>query len=146
MATNAMDAALARIPLFAGLSKREIRHVSGLATAIRLAAGKELTRQGDQGREFLLVLEGTVDVIIDGRTVATCGAGDFFGEIALLEGGQRTATVVATTEVLVEVINRADFRQLLADLPQIDAKVRAAEAQRMSENAAHGGDATRMQI
>lgn len=137
MATNQMDATLARIPLLSGLSKKEIRHVSSLATAIRLRTGTELTHQGDHGREFLLVLEGTVDVKIDGETVATCGAGDFFGEIALLEGGQRVATVVATSEVLVEVISRADFRVLLEDHPQIDAKLRAAQAQRLTENAAH---------
>jgi CRP-like cAMP-binding protein len=137
MATNPMDAALAQIPLLAGLSKKEIRHVSSLATAIRLRPGTELTHQGDNGREFLLVLEGTVDVEIDGERVATCGAGDFFGEIALLEGSQRVATVVATSEVLVEVISRADFRVLLEDHPQIDAKLRAAQAERLSENAAH---------
>ncbi len=142
MATNPMDAALAKIPLLAGLSKKEIRHVSSLATAIRLRPGTELTHQGDHGREFLLVLEGTVDVMIDGESVATCGAGDFFGEIALLEGGQRVATVVATTEVLVEVINRTDFRVLLEDHPQIDAKLRAALAERLSENAANKSGTT----
>jgi CRP-like cAMP-binding protein len=145
MATNPMDAVLARVPLFAGLSKKEIRHVASLATAVNLAAGTELTHQGDHGREFLVVLEGTVDVMIDGETVATCGAGDFFGEIALLEGSKRVATVVATSRVLVEVISRADFRILLEDHPQIDAKLRAAEAQRLSENASHRSDVDRAQ-
>jgi CRP-like cAMP-binding protein len=80
--------------------------------------------------------------MIDGESVATCGAGDFFGEIALLEGGQRVATVVATTEVLVEVISRTDFRVLLEDHPQIDAKLRAALAERLSENAANKSGTT----
>jgi CRP-like cAMP-binding protein len=141
MATNELDAALARIPLFAGLSKKEIRHVSSLATGIPLAEGKELTHQGGQGREFLVVVKGTVDVIIDGETIATCGPGDFFGEIALLEGGERVATVVARTDVFVEVINRAEFSTLLASHPQISEKIRDAKARRLAENAAHQGEA-----
>jgi CRP/FNR family transcriptional regulator, cyclic AMP receptor protein len=139
MATSSMDAALARIPLLAGLSKREIRQVAGLATGLNLAEGTELTHQGDQGREFILVLEGTVDVVIDGAVVATGGAGDFFGEIALLEGGQRVATVVAKTDVLVEVINRAEFSALLATHPSIGEKIRATEADRLAENASQRG-------
>ena len=142
MAKNELDDALAKVPLFAGLSKKEIRHVSSLATGIPIAAGRELTHQGDQGREFLVVLDGTVDVLIDGVTVATCGAGDFFGEVALLDGGERTATVVARTDVFVEVINRAEFSSLLGSHPQIADKIRAAKERRLEENAAHRGEAT----
>ncbi len=142
MVKSSVDAALARIPLFAGLSKKEIRHVASLTTALQLASGTELTHQGDQGREFILVLDGTVDVIIDGETIATCGGGDFFGEIALLDGGQRGATVLATSDVLVEVISRADFSVLLTDHPQIGEKIRAVKSQRLSENAAHRGGTT----
>lgn len=136
MAGSDLDAVLAQIPLFAGLSKKELRHVSSLATSLNLPEGTKLTHQGKPGREFLVVLDGTVDVIIDGRTIATCGAGDFFGEIALLEGGERTATVVAKTDVFAEVINKADFSTLLNSHPQIADKIRAVEAQRVADNAA----------
>jgi CRP/FNR family cyclic AMP-dependent transcriptional regulator len=136
MARSELDAVLARVPLFAGLSKKDLRQVSSLTTGLQLAEGTELTHQGSQGREFLVVLDGTVDVIIDGKMVATCGAGDFFGEIALLEGGARTATVVAKTDVFVEVINKAEFSTLLNSHPQILDKIRAVETQRVEDNTA----------
>ena len=84
------------------------------------------------------MLDGAVEVRIDDEVVATCGAGQFFGEIALLEHGARTATVVATTDVVVDVINQAEFATLLADHPQIADTLRASMEQRLADNAAHG--------
>jgi CRP-like cAMP-binding protein len=133
------DDVLAEVPLFAGLSKDDLREVGRQATRLTLSKGSELTHQGGIGREFIIVLEGTVDVLIDDEAVATCGAGDFFGEIALLEDGQRVATVVAKTDVVVDVVNRAEFSTLVAEYPQIGETIRAAMEQRLSENAAHEG-------
>jgi CRP-like cAMP-binding protein len=130
------DDVLAGVPLFAGLSKHDLRAVSTLTTRLNLPAGRELTRQGAPGHEFLIVLEGEVDVVIDGQVVAQCGAGDFFGEIALLEGRPRNATVVARTDVVVEVIGRSEFSVLLEDRPEIAEKVRVAMAQRLAADAA----------
>jgi CRP-like cAMP-binding protein len=117
---------LARVPLFEGLSKKELKQVSALGTPVDLRAGRELTRQGARGHEFLIVLEGTVDVIIDGEVVASPEAGQFYGEIALLEHQPRSATVVATSDVTVEVIGQRDFAELLADYPAIAERVHAA--------------------
>ena len=78
----------------------------------------------ERGHEFVIVLEGTVDVVIDGDVVATCNAGDYFGEIALLEDRPRTATVIAKTNVVVDVIGRREFSVLLNHHPDIDERLR----------------------
>ena len=137
MTAKTIDEQLAGIPLFAGLAAKDLRSVGSLATRVRVPAGAKLAHQGKPGREFLIVLDGTVEVRIDDEVVATCGAGEFFGEIALLERGARTATVVATTDVVVDVINQAEFATLVADHPQIADTLRAAMAQRLADNAAH---------
>ena len=139
MAKRTADEMLAQVPLFAGLSKRELREVSRLTTRLDLSDGRELTQQGGRGYEFVIVLEGTADVIIDGEVVATCGAGEFFGEMALLEDRPRTATVVAGSEVIVDVIGRGDFSVLLDNHPQISEKVHAAMARHHAEDAARRG-------
>ena len=126
------DERLAQIPLFAGMSKKEIAAVSGLATRLDLAAGKELTKQGEIGNEFVIVLDGEVDVLIDGKVVATRVSGDYFGEIALLSERPRTATVVAKTAVSIEVIGRREFRALVKDQPGIETQLQAAMAERLA--------------
>jgi len=136
------DDVLAEVPLFAGLSKDDLREVGSLATRLALSKGSELTRQGGRGREFIIVLEGTVDVLIDDEVVATCGPGNFFGEIALLDDGQRVATVVAKSDVVIDVIDRGEFSMLIAEYPQIGETVRAAMEERLSENAAHEDETT----
>ena len=140
MSAKTTDELLAGVPLFAGLSPKELREVGKLATRVRVPKGSKLAHQGKPGREFLIVLDGTVDVRIDDQVVASCGAGEFFGEIALLERGTRTATVVATSDVVVDVINQAEFATLLDDIPRIGEALRAAKDERLAENAAHGGD------
>ena len=137
MSAKTIDEQLAGVPLFAGLSSRELRSVGSLATRVQVPAGAKLAHQGKAGREFLIVLDGTVEVRVDDEVVATCGSGQFFGEIALLEHGTRTATVVATTDVVVDVINQAEFATLLADHPEIADALRAAMDQRLADNAAH---------
>ncbi len=135
MKSGTTDELLSRVPLFSGLSKKDLRQVSRLTTRLTVPAGRELVRQGGLGREFFIVLEGAVNVVIDGEVIAECGSGDFFGEIALLEGQPRNATVVATDDVVIDVIGRAEFSTLLADRPEIDKKIRAAMAQRLAEDA-----------
>jgi CRP-like cAMP-binding protein len=138
--SKSTDELLASVPLFAGLSKKELREVGSLATRVTVPKGSKLAHQGKPGREFLVVLDGSVDVLIDGEVVATCGAGEFFGEIALLEHGTRTATVVATSDVVVDVINQAEFSTLVNDHPNIGQVLRAKGAERLADNAAHQGE------
>jgi CRP-like cAMP-binding protein len=119
-------------PLFAHLSKRELEQIAQLADEIDLRAGKEMTKQGSRGREFFVLLEGDADVEKDGRTINTLGAGDFFGEIALVSDTPRTATVTATSPVRALVITDRSFKRLMRDMPEIQAKVLSALAARLA--------------
>lgn len=102
-------------------------------TPIDLPAGAALTREGEVGREFLIVLEGEIDVSRDGKTIATRGAGDYVGEIALLDHRPRTATVTAKTDVVAEVLDRREFTALLEKSPDIASQIMAAMAQRLAD-------------
>ena len=130
---------LAKVPLFAGLSTKELAEISALATRLDVSAGKELTRQGAPGREFIVILDGEVEVIIDGEPLKTLHAGDFVGEMALLEKRPRTATVVAKTPVSVYVIGRSEFTVLIADHPAIAQQLLATMAEHLAEDEALRG-------
>jgi CRP/FNR family cyclic AMP-dependent transcriptional regulator len=123
---------ISHVPLFAHCSKRELSLVAGIADEIDLREGKELTREGSPGREFFVLVEGSADVIKNGRTVNSMGAGDFFGEIALIHQTPRTATVKATSPVRALVVTERNFRRLLEQSPEIQRKVLAALAERVA--------------
>jgi CRP/FNR family cyclic AMP-dependent transcriptional regulator len=126
-----IDEQLAAVPLFEGLSKKQLRRISSLMTRIDRPAGQVLTTEGQQGYEFFIVLEGEVEVRQGDRVIATRRPGDYVGEIALLDRRPRTATVVATTPVSVEVLSRSEFVSLLAEVPELSAQVMATMAQRL---------------
>jgi CRP-like cAMP-binding protein len=128
-----IDPHLARVPLFAGLSKHDLELVSGIATEIDLPAGKTITLEGRQGYEFVVIERGYVEVRRGGRAVASRGPGDYVGEIALVSDGPRTATVVAKTPVAVAVIGRREFRALLEQVPALANQIRTAAAERLAE-------------
>jgi len=123
--------AIRRAPLFADCSQRELEQIAQIADEIDLDEGKELTRLGQSGREFFVLLEGEADVSQDGRVINKLGPGDFFGEIALVEDVPRTATVTATTPVRTLVITDRAFRQLLEKQPELQRKVLVALAERV---------------
>ena len=122
---------LADVPLFSGCSKKELQTIATLADEIDLRQGKVLTRQGAPGREFFVLLEGTVEVVRDGKQVTTLGEGDFFGELALISNIPRTATVTATSPIRTLVVFGRDFRRLLEEDASIAVKVLGAMAERM---------------
>ena len=111
------------VPLFAGLSRKELAEVAGLADEIDIPEGTVITREGASGREFIVIIDGTAEVVRGGNTVATLGAGGFLGEIALVTGGPRTATVSATSPVHALVIEGHAFHQLMSDAPGFMTKV-----------------------
>ncbi len=135
------DDMLAQVSLFAGLSKRQLQEISSLATRLDLPAGRQLTIQGTVGREFVVVLQGDVEVVVDGDVVATPTAGEWYGEIALLDSRPRTATVVATSDVIVDVISRREFRELLTRQPQIAEHLQRTMAERLAANEDRKGGA-----
>jgi CRP-like cAMP-binding protein len=127
------DDRLARIPLFEGLSKRQLAQISSLMTSVELSAGRVLARQGEIGREFVILLDGEVEIASDGKVIAVRGPGDYLGEIALLDDRARTATVTAKTDATAEVLSRAEFVTLLADAPELSSRIPATIARRLAE-------------
>jgi CRP/FNR family transcriptional regulator, cyclic AMP receptor protein len=125
-------AAMEKVPLFARCSKKELAKIAGLADEIDIPAGKVLTKEGDRGREFFVLLEGDAEVSREGSPLALLGAGDFFGEIALVTDKARTATVTATSPMRTLVITDRAFRELLRNSPEIQGKVLAAVADRLA--------------
>jgi CRP/FNR family transcriptional regulator, cyclic AMP receptor protein len=133
-----IDEQLAAVPLFAGLSKKQLRRVSSLMTRLDRPAGKVLTKEGQHGYEFFIVLEGEVEVRQGDRVIATRGPGEYVGEIALLDNRPRTATVVAATPVSVEVLSRREFKSLLIEAPELSEQILATMAQRLADDARRG--------
>jgi CRP/FNR family cyclic AMP-dependent transcriptional regulator len=123
---------MGRVPLFARCSKKELAKIAGLADEIDIPTGKVLTREGDRGREFFVVLEGSADVTHETQSLPPLGAGDFFGEIALVTDKARTATVTATSPMRTLVITDRAFRELLRNSPEIQGKVLSAVADRLA--------------
>lgn len=128
---------IASAPLFADCSKKELRLVAMLADEIDFRPGKVLTREGTPGREFFVLLEGEVEVTRGGKRISTLGAGDFFGELALVSNIPRTATVTAITPVRMLVVSGRDFRRLLHDEPTVATKVLGTMAERMPHSETH---------
>jgi len=129
---NAKVDLLRRAPLFQRCSKRELEQVATLADEMDFPPGKMLTKEGEPGREFFVLIEGSADVSRRGRKINTMRAGDFFGEIALVSDTPRTATVTATSPVRALVITDRAFRRLMRDQPEIQSKVLAALAARLA--------------
>ena len=129
--SNAKVELLRAVPLFSSCSTKELGQISALGDELHQPAGSELITEGVKGREFFVLIEGTVEARRNGRRVATFESGDFFGEIALLTESPRTATVVAADPVRLLVISGQSFRRLLGDTPSIQGKVLAALAERM---------------
>ena len=131
-----IDERLAATPLFQGLSKRELELVASISTRMEFEAGKVLAREGARGNEFIVLLDGTVEIHHDDHVVATRGPDDYIGEIALLTGRPRTATVVTATPVTAEVIGRREFLALVAEVHEVSDRTRATMPDRLAELAA----------
>jgi CRP-like cAMP-binding protein len=123
------------VPLFATCSKKELGQIAHIADEIDFPEGKELTRQGALGREFFVLLDGTVEVTRDGERVDTMVGGDFFGEMSLLSDEPRNATITTATPVRALVVTARDFRNLVEDSPEVGESVRRAAAWRRPEDA-----------
>lgn len=126
---------LASVPLFSACNHQELRRVARLGTETLVPDGAVLARQGEPGFEFCLILEGKVRCLVDGKFVATLGAGDFFGEMALIDRGPRVATIVAEGPVKLLVFDAREFSTLLDTAPTIAKKVLQSFAARVRANA-----------
>lgn len=112
-------ATLAEVPLFNGLSKRHLRRIAKLAQLRRFAPGSTLIRAGEPGRAFYVLLDGNARVVGPSGRARRLGIGDYFGEMALLDGAARSADVVAEGEVLTLTIGSSRFTKLLRAEPAL---------------------------
>jgi CRP/FNR family transcriptional regulator, cyclic AMP receptor protein len=125
--------ALKRAPLFEGLSRKELTQLARVSEDMEIPEGTALTKEGEIGHEFFVIVEGETQVKRKGRTIGNRGSGDFIGEIALLEQVPRTATVTAKTPLRVFVLTSKDFHHLLEENPKVQRKVLRALARRLAE-------------
>jgi CRP-like cAMP-binding protein len=131
VATKDVIARLKQVPLFSSCSKRDLETIARVVKDVRHKAGTVIAREGEPGIGLFVIEDGTADVTIGGRKKATLGPGDFFGEIALLDGGPRTATVTANSDVELLGLTEWVFRGLLQEHPQIAVKTLQAMANRL---------------
>jgi len=119
VAVRARDA-LAQVPLFAGMPPRFLKRLGDKMDEQRFMEGATIVRQGEPGDTFYVLVEGEAKVKdANGRTLSRLIPGDFFGEISLMDGGPRTATVVAETNLTTLALSRKDFSALLQSEPKV---------------------------
>ena len=128
------------IPLFASCSDKELRDLSSLMTPLSLPAGATLMREGEFGKEFVIVVSGTATVTKRGVELAEIGPGSYLGEISVIDGGRRTATVVAKTPMEVEIATHPEFVSLLSRAPEIAVRMLPALAARIHELSEQSAD------
>jgi CRP-like cAMP-binding protein len=126
---------LKAVPLFSHCSKRELEFLASRVDEVSLPAGKTLLVQGQPTDTFYIVLDGEVEVSVDGRPLKRLSAGDFFGEIGMLDRGPATATVTTTQPAETLALSHAQFRDAIKGNDALVMQVMAAMAQRLRENA-----------
>lgn len=131
---------LSKVPLFSACSRNELRDIARLGTPVDVDDGAYLTRQGTPGREFFLVLGGTASCRVGKKEVKKFRTGSYFGELALLHGGVRTADVVAVTPMELLVFDAREFRSMLMRTPSIGVKMLAYLAERLEKANAQYAD------
>ena len=133
LGSNAKLDLLRHVPLFEHCSKKELQQIASIADEIDFPEGKRLITEGERGREFFILVDGTVEVRRSGRKLNVLGPGSFVGEVALLSQIPRTATVTTTSAVNVLVITDQAFTALLGEQPAIAVKVARTLAERIGE-------------
>jgi CRP/FNR family transcriptional regulator, cyclic AMP receptor protein len=123
---------LERVPLFAGLSQRDREQVARRTDTVDIPAGRHLLDEGRLPHEFFVILDGEVEVTHEGKLLATLGPGDFFGEIALVEHGRRTASVVSSAPSTLAVMSSQGFEAVRRELPRVAERIEAAIRERLA--------------
>lgn len=132
---NAKIELIKRAPLFSHCTKKELAAVASEADELMLPQGRTLTKQGARGAEFIVIVDGTADVHKNGRRINRLGAGDFLGEIALISGAPRTATVTTTSETRILLLGDRSFKRLTREMPSLQASVLKALSERLQADA-----------
>ena len=124
---------LGQVWLFERCSNKELDLLQDAATEMEFPPGKELTTQGEMGRHFMVIVEGDAEVTRDGTQIARLGPGSFFGEMSLLDGQPRTATVTTLEPTRVLMLTNAAFTGALATMPSVDRKMLTVLAARLRD-------------
>ena len=122
---------LRRVPLFEDLSKRELQRLATSFKETKFSAGGEIATEGQRGVGFFVIGEGEVAYLVDGQEKGRGGSGDYFGEVALIDEGARTATVRAVTDVTAYGLTPWDFRPLVEENASIAWELLQAMAKRL---------------
>jgi CRP-like cAMP-binding protein len=131
---NPDPADLGSLPLFESLADADLREIAGWFEVRSVDEGKPVTMKGASGYNFFVIQEGTASVSREGMVLRTLGRGDFFGELAILDSGRRTADVVATSPLKLVVMFGTDFRRLQDRLPDVAGRIHdAAESRETAE-------------
>lgn len=125
---------LSKIPLFEGLSRRQLEQIGRWADEVDLPEGRRLLDQGRFAYEFFVIEEGEAEVRQDRRPIATLGPGDVVGEIALIEHARRTATVETLSPVRALVMSARDFGMMMDTVPKVAERIRDIERSRIGDN------------
>lgn len=136
-ADSATLALLAHVGLFSSCSRHELSVIAHATYEADIEAGTVMCKEGEEGNNFFVIVEGVASVSIGGEPVGTLSSGDFFGEMSLLDGGPRSATVIAGSPLIVVVLPRDQFEQVILKAPHVAlsmlremaARIRAADAQ-----------------
>jgi len=126
---------LRSVPLFEGMSDDAVATIAGVAEELVYPAGSELTREGYPGESFIVIVTGRASVDVDGQRIRELGAGEYLGEISLIDGGPRTATVTAIESIEALVLPRVAFDRLIDEFPGVRMDVLAALTRRIRERA-----------
>lgn len=133
MAKKDASEVLRSVPLFQGLSRSELRYIADEAREELFSPNQDIVKEGQAGGPFFCIAEGRADIVIDGKKVGELGPGSHFGEMALFEGGRRSATVRASTHVKALAITSWNFLGILQDNWEITKKVLAELSRRVRE-------------
>lgn len=129
--SNEAVSLLKEVPLFSELTRKELEAIARAAKEVNHREGNVLAKEGDSGLGFFLIIDGTARVTVRGKPRARMGPGDFFGEISLLDGGPRTATVVAESPMRLLGLTQWVFKRLVEQNPAIATKVLKVMASRL---------------
>ena len=132
---NAKVELLKSLPLFSRCTRKELEALAAEVDELDVPEGRALTEQGDQGREFVVIVAGSAEVRKNGRRINRLGPGDFLGEIALISGAPRTATVTTTSASQLLVLNDRGFRRVVARIPSVQGSVMRALSERLQADA-----------
>ncbi|MGH7279764.1 MAG: Crp/Fnr family transcriptional regulator [Candidatus Rokuibacteriota bacterium] len=124
---------LQKVPMLEDCTRKQLKAVAAISKVVEAPAGTVLTRTGDAGDEFFVLVDGSATAEVSPRKRRRMGPGEFFGEMSLLDGGPRSATVKAETDVRLLVIPRRSFQALLNEVPDLTRNILAVLSRRLRQ-------------